>query len=534
MQKIKSLKLECKSLSFLLIYSLFNLVFYNIFFWKKIFTILTFDVSSILLAITFILLVFTIFLSFFSLIFNKYTLKPLAILFVICNGAAFYFISQYGISIDKAMLINVLETDRKEATDLLNYKMLGYFIILIVIPSYLIIKTKISYEKFLKEFVKTLGLCLGVFLLTLMLVIFQYRQVSTFIRESRPILGYLIPNSYVTSVIKIIKMHFKHDAKIIPIDPEASILKKDKNILVVLVIGETARAKNFSLYDYERKTNPLLEKDNILVVPNTSSCGTSTAASLPCIFSFLGRDNFTRSAKLYEPFTSFIAKFGVNVLWLGNNSGGCKGMCSNVATESFLLSKDQKFCSADGCVDGVMLPALEKYIKQNGNGLIVLHQNGSHGPRYNHRYPKEFEVFKPVCDRSDVSKCSSEELVNAYDNTILYTDYFLHEVIREISKNSKIPAVLIYASDHGESLGENGIYLHGFPYAFAPKEQKTIPFIIWTSDAFKKQNKIGVCLDNNKSYSHDNIFHSIVGIFGIHTKVYNKKLDIFSPDNCKK
>lgn len=535
-QKIKNFNFKLSQISFIAIYSLFNLFILNFFFWTKTFKDFHLDFEGITLGATLMLIAFGMFFLFFSLLFNKYTLKTLSIFFVICSGMSLYFIFQYGIPIDKGMLINVMQTDTKEAKALLNHKMLIHILLFIIIPTYLIVKTKIKYQKFSKEFLRRLVICSIITVVTLTATALQYRRVATFIRENKPNMGYLVPNNYINSVVKIVKMQFKKDDKIFPVDLEASFQDKNQKTLVVLVIGETARAKNFSLYKYDRETNPLLKKQDVVVLENSTSCGTSTAASLPCIFSFLGREGYTRSSKKYEPLASFVAKFKIDVLWRGNNSGGCKGMCDNVPTQYFMNSTDPKYCIEDGCIDEIMLPGLGDYIKkQTNNSMVVLHQNGSHGPRYNQRYPKEFEIFKPVCKRSDVSKCSQEELVNAYDNTIVYTDHFLNEVIKEIKANAKIPAVMIYVSDHGESLGENGIYLHGFPYNFAPKEQKEIPFIIWASDSFKKQHKFDKsCYNKNgKSYSHDNVFHSVIGIFGINSKVYNQSLDLFNPENCK-
>ena len=183
-------------------------------------------------------------------------------------------------------------------------------------------------------------------------------------------------------------------------------------------------------------------------------------------------------------------------------------------------------------MDGILLEGLPQYIeKHQGNTLIVLHQNGSHGPRYNKRYPKVFEQFRPVCDSSDVRECTREELINAYDNTILYTDYLIHQTINIAEKTNR-PAVVIYVSDHGESLGEKGLYLHGFPYALAPEEQKKVPLVIWMSQAFQDARDISnACLANKTAYSHDHIFHSMLGLFQVQTKLYEPGLDIFAECN---
>jgi lipid A ethanolaminephosphotransferase len=268
----------------------------------------------------------------------------------------------------------------------------------------------------------------------------------------------------------------------------------------------------------------MLAKEGVIALQNTTSCGVSTRVSVPCMFSHISRNEFAQKQAEYEFLPKVLAKKGVSVLYKDNNFGGCFGTCKGTFHTSTVHDKHQKFCSTGECVDGILLEGLDDYIKQNQNNniFIVLHQNGSHGPRYNKRYPLDFEVFKPTCNNNDVSKCSQEELVNAYDNTILYADFIIYSAI-QIDKKSNIPSAVIYVSDHGESLGENGIYLHGFPYFIAPKEQKEIPFIIWMSDDFKK----GKNFEQKQSYSHDNIFHSILGAFGVKTKLYDKNLDIF-------
>ncbi len=184
-----------------------------------------------------------------------------------------------------------------------------------------------------------------------------------------------------------------------------------------------------------------------------------------------------------------------------------------------------------------MLNDLQSYLnKLNGDAVIVLHQKGSHGPAYYLRYPNSFEKFKPVCTTSELQQCSQEEIVNAYDNTILYTDYVLAKVIDFLQNNSnKFDTGMLYVSDHGESLGENNLYLHGSPYAIAPKNQTHIPMLVWLSEGFRQRSQIDwQCLQQHKNdvYSHYHIFHSVLGLLEVETQVYHQGLDLFH--SCKK
>jgi lipid A ethanolaminephosphotransferase len=431
----------------------------------------------------------------------------------------------YNVPIDKGMVLNVFATDANEATDLLNLKLILYVTFLGIVPSILIFKTKIVYKNVVKEVVYRVVFSMGLLVIILILAGVQYRQISTFVRTTKNNFDYLLPRNYLWSLIKITKGLREMNQELIIIGNDIKI--EDDNTLVIIAVGETARKANFSLYGYKRDTNPLLKNDNVLTLKNTSSCGTATKISLPCMFSHLRRSEFIRNNKNYEFLPTLLARSGVDVLYKDNNFGGCKDTCNNTESISTINLKSQEFCSSGECVDGILLDKLEKYIiNHNNNTMIVLHQNGSHGPRYNKRYPKEFEKFTPVCTNSDVSKCTQEELINAYDNTILYTDNFLHNIIK-IAQENKRPTVIIYISDHGESLGENNIYLHGFPYLLAPKEQKEIPFIVWMSESFKKKHNINNNCFNKKNYSHDNLFHSVLGTFNAKTELYNKELDIF-------
>lgn len=252
------------------------------------------------------------------------------------------------------------------------------------------------------------------------------------------------------------------------------------------MVGETARADRFSLNGYYKETNPELKKLNVVSFKNVSSCGTATKISLPCMFSNLGRANYDENeAFQQENALDVLSEYGVQVLWRDNNSDS-KGVATRIPYQNFKSPTLNPVCDTE-CRDIGMLSGLDAYIKshQGKDILIVLHQMGNHGPEYYRRYPENFRRFQPMCMTGELGDCSKQEVDNAYDNAILYTDYFLANVINFLKQyDEKYSTAMLYVSDHGESLGEQGIYLHAAPYLIAPKAQTHIPVIIWTGKYF--------------------------------------------------
>lgn len=301
--------------------------------------------------------------------------------------------------------------------------------------------------------------------------------------------------------------------------------------VLVLVVGETARAREFAFNGYERDTNPQLANRGVIDFPDVQACGTSTSESLPCIFSSLGQNNFNRDrASHQENLLDILQRLGVTVLWRDNNSGS-KGVADRVGYEELSRQTDAGLCIRGNCFDEILLRDLDRrLVEATGDMLIVLHMKGSHGPSYYKRTPPAFKVFSPECSMDNIQDCSRESIVNAYDNSILYTDHVLSRVI-DLLKAQNYATAMLYVSDHGESLGENGLYLHGLPYALAPGEQTQVPMIFWASDAFIKQKSLDVAsLEARRQtpYSHDFIFHSVLGLFGVGSEVYRPELDIFA------
>jgi lipid A ethanolaminephosphotransferase len=262
------------------------------------------------------------------------------------------------------------------------------------------------------------------------------------------------------------------------------------------------------------------------------SCGTATATSLPCMFSHFGRKEFSDDeGSRYESVLHVLARAGMRVVWRDNQSG-CKGVCEGLEVQDLSALKVPPLCDNGRCFDEILLHEFDKITASGKPTVVVMHQLGSHGPSYFARYPKSFARFQPECKEADLRLCSKEAITNAYDNTILYTDHLLASVIKRLQNEEKYASALIYLSDHGESLGENGLYLHGLPYAIAPQVQKHVPMVMWLSAAFRADSGIDQnCLKAQaaSNFSHDNLFHSLLGLLSVDTKVYDSSLDIFKP-----
>lgn len=518
---------------------LFNLVaavllasVYNFVVWKRVIELYPPSQSH---SVPLLFLIFIVLTSFFYIclsIFSFFKLHKIVLIpIVIFNTASLYFMNQYSIMIDITMLQNVVQTDTREAAELISPLMLCYFVFLGAIPAWLICKVKI---KPFKNLVTRLFAFIVPFIVIGLVAATSFQQFSSLVRNHKDLRYVLLPNNYVNASFKLVKSYLPH-AKV-KVDEEAKIEKdaswndRKKKTLFVLVLGETARADNFSLNGYERNTNPLLAKEDIINFPDVHSCGTSTAASVPCLFSPSGRKNFNPSKEnprnnLFQ----IISRAGIKSVWIDNNSG-CKGVCDNAET-------DMKTSDGSESYDMAMLPALDKAIGGAQQDMfIVLHQKGSHGPAYYLRTPESFWQYKPICKTEELMHCTRDEIRNSYDNTILYTDYFLSQLLQKLkSLSEQYNVAMIYFSDHGESLGENNLYLHGLPYAIAPDKQKHVPFFMWISDGFANAFAIDkTCLrqKSKESFSHDNVYHSVIDALSLDTLMEKQELSIFA--GCKK
>jgi lipid A ethanolaminephosphotransferase len=467
---------------------------------------------------------------FLLLISYGRTTRWILAFFLIASSQAAYYMDQYGVVIDTVMIDNIVQTNAQEAAGLLNLNLVVRTLVLGLLPAWLALRYKPVIQGFKIE-LKSRILILLMLIMTLLAVVAPFTAgYASFIREHKITRMFANPIYFTYSGILYAVQKFK-STEVTALKQTATdtveIGKKLKNELIILVVGETARADRFSLNGYTKETNPELRKRGVVSLTDVSACGTSTGESVPCMFSVMKRKHFDRQDALHiENALDVLAKNGVQILWRDNNSDS-KGVAVRMQYEDFKSPTLNPVCDEE-CRDIGMLSGLDKFITAKGSKdiLIVLHQMGNHGPEYYRRYPKEFERFTPTCKSSDLKNCTQQEIDNAYDNAILYTDFFLSQVIDFLKKyDDQYETAMLYVSDHGESLGEHGIYLHAAPYIVAPKEQTHIPAIVWMGQHFDyKINQLNPYRDY--PLSHDDLFCMLLVGFEMDSKTCEARRNV--------
>ncbi|WP_201598724.1 phosphoethanolamine transferase [Psychrobacter vallis] len=457
--------------------------------------------------------------------------KPVLIALLLIAAICGYFTDGYGTIFDRNMLINSLQTDQAEAMGLMTTSFFIRLFMLGILPALVISKIRIKHTIWRRAILqKTVSLIIAIALIAVCLLPFG-DQYASFFRQHKIVRSYANPITPVYSVVKLgldyadalnrpdtLLLHATDAKRITPVASNSNAQAKPK--LMVFVVGETVRADHINLNGYSRDTMPLLAKQpNIYSFKNATACGTSTAYSVPCMFSYANREDYdVNSAEYHENVLDTLHKQGVNVVWRDNNSSS-KGVADRVTFEDYKTPELNSVCDSE-CRDIGMLKGFDKLVQLEGtpqDTLILLHQMGNHGPAYYKRYPKAFENFKPVCMTNELSKCDSQAIINGYDNAIRYTDYFLNSVIDTLKPyEQEYDVVMVYMSDHGESLGENNIYLHGLPYGIAPNAQKHIPVIVW-SPTGNGIDENDLAHRINQPVSHDFITPTLLSFFGITT-----------------
>ncbi|TMM47104.1 phosphoethanolamine--lipid A transferase [Colwellia ponticola] len=505
------------------------------FLMKMASAITTLDNYSVLFLLSLPILLLSLIIIIQGILSFRWVTKPILITTVLCSSLIFYGTMTYGIVFDYGMVQNTIETDTAEAFSYVNLYAVLFFTLFGVIPSLIIYTVQLTYKPFFKELLTRVKL-IGLSLVTVLLIgFFFYSNYAAVGRNNKELIGYIIPYKMVDASFKFVRNHYFYpplDFKVL--DTAPSIVRdNNRKHVTVMVLGETARAQSFSLNGYKKPTNQYTDKQGVVSFSNMSSCGTATAVSVPCMFSRLDKNNYDkRVATAQQNAVDIIHLAGADVLWISNNNGSCKGVCTRVKTQQIDTNKSNPLCDGEYCYDEALLKPLREKLGNltQENTLIVLHMIGSHGPTYFKRYPKDKRVFTPDCQRSDIQNCSEEQLVNTYDNTIAYTDLVLSKIINQLSQladKENIETSLLYISDHGESLGESGVYLHGLPYAFAPTEQTHIPMLYWT-DPMQTDFDLGCLSSLAKSpITHDNVFDTLLSIMSVKTKVYDIEKDPF-------
>lgn len=469
-------------------------------------------------------------------------LKPVGLVLLLTVTSSSYFMLSYGVVIDPTMVANTLQTDAREVRDLLSLNMLGALLVGVVLPGVWWWRQPVRRVPGLRLAWQQGALSLLAVLLSAGLFWLAFQDLASLMRNHKP-LRYMINPFNTLYALGRASVGQAAQAQT-PLQPlgldaqAATASGPDAAPLIVLVVGETARAANFGLQGYERDTTPRLRalqaQGDLVYFSNVSSCGTNTQTSVPCMFSHLGRTDFSDNRDRHENVLDVLQRAGLAVLWLDNQSG-CKGVCERVPNASTRSLDVPDWCHDGECHDEIMLHGLNARLaelpaERRAKGtVVVLHQMGSHGPAYYLRTPAAHKAFTPECASNTLQNCDPAALRNSYDNTIRYTDHFLAQTVAWLQQQHQ-PGALLYVSDHGESLGENGLYLHGMPYAMAPSEQTHVPMLTWLSPAFQQQRGVTAdCLrpQAGQALSHDHLFHSLLGLSGVQTQARQPALDIF-------
>ena len=472
-------------------------------------------------------------------------LKPAGIALLLITASSSYFMSSYGIVIDPSMLTNVVQTDMGEALDLVSWPLVVTLLLGAVLPGIWWWRQPVRRVGGGRLVLQQLGVGLLGLLVALAMLWISFQDVASLMRNHKTLRYMINPFNTVYAVARVsVGRAAQAQQTLQPVGMDAHLVSPgdsvDTSPLIVLVVGETARAANFGLGGYERDTTPLLKQlqseGDLVYFSNVSSCGTNTQTSVPCMFSPQGRETFDGGDTHQENLLDVLQRAGLAVLWLDNQSG-CKGVCDRVPHADTRNLNLPDICPDGECFDEAMLRALPDELarldpERRARGtVVVMHQMGSHGPAYYKRSPPAMKLFQPECTSNALQECPPEQLQNAYDNSLRNTDHLLAETVRWL-QTLQCPTALVYVSDHGESLGEKGLYLHGMPYRMAPTEQTHVPMLAWASKSLQQTQGLRLeCLKGQAAqpWSHDNLFHTMLGLARVGTTALDGKLDMLAP-----
>lgn len=469
------------------------------------------------------------------LLVNRWTQRWLLPLLFLVSAAVVFYTSQYKVFIDADMVRNVLATERKEASELLTVN-LGLTIALLgVLPALLLWRLQPVKRSVLRgAAVHGVGVLLAL-LVAAAAIGMSYQPMASFMRNEKPLRHLITPGNWLVATAQVLLDDGASNGSKAEIASDAVLMRPAhaRPRLLLLVVGETVRAQNWGLNGYSRQTTPQLAQLGGVNYPDVTACGTNTEVSLPCMFSQQGLRGYDRKAiRTSQSLLHVLDRLGIATLWRDNQTG-CKGVCDGLAVESFLDSQIADVCNAERCLDEVLLHELKQRMNANpGDQVIVLHMLGNHGPAYFKRYPDAFKHFTPACETEQLGDCSRQAIINAYDNSILYTDDVLARAVKLL--RDALPerdTALLYLSDHGESLGEGGLFLHGVPPAIAPETQLKVPMWLWLSPQWQQADGIDMgCLQASSQHprTHDVLFSSVLGMFRVHTSAYDPQQDVLA------
>ncbi len=482
-----------------------------------------------------LLLVVAIHFILFALPSGRWTIKPWLILLSLASAAAATYMQQYTVFFDANMLRNILHTQVGEARELLTLSMLIKVSAMAALPVVIILWVKVPKRSWRRALGMRAAALAAALLVAACGAWLAAQDLSSLMRNQREARYLVTPANLIVAGLRVAgsDVHAAAAARAVVADDARRRVAggNRRPLLLVLVVGETVRAANWGLNGYQRQTTPNLSQLDVINFPDVTACGTSTEVSLPCMFSVMGRHDYDEEQiRNSDSLLHVVSRAGISTRWIDNQTG-CKGVCADLPSEQLGVDLDPEFCDGEHCLDELLVGRLAANLDpQRGDTMIVLHPLGNHGPAYYLRHPPAFARFQPGCESADLGDCSAEQITNSYDNAVLYGDYWLAKVIALLKQTRGYDSAMIYVSDHGESLGELGLYLHGVPYAIAPAQQTHVPMVAWLSENLRDRTAIDPeCLraEAAKPASHDNLFHSVLGLLEIETTVYEPALDLF-------
>jgi len=460
--------------------------------------------------------------------------RPVAAVLILIASGATYFEQAYGVLIDREMVRNVFETTAAESRHLVTLGAVRSVALTGVLPASLLFWPRVRrVQRWHLLWRWPLGIALSLALVVGGLFA-DYKTFSAVLRERQDLMSSYQPGATLTAVVRYARQQWMASAltfRPIATDaaPGARLAAADRPILLVLFVGETLRAQNFGLNGYARQTTPGLAAREVINFPDVSACGTSTAVSLPCMFSLQTQATYARDRFLaQENLLDVLVRAGFVVRWIDNNTGD-QQIAARTGWDRVDPALDPAACAVE-CTDAVFLPLIEQTLANlERNTVLVLHMIGSHGPAYHLRYPPERAAFTPDCQSREFARCTVDEIVNAYDNTALQTDHVLSRTIDLLSGSTQALTAMLFLSDHGESLGEGGLYLHAAPMFMAPETQTRVPMVLWTDTDFRDAMDLDEsCLRAAaaRPTSHDALFHILLGLLDVRTQTRNPALDL--------
>jgi lipid A ethanolaminephosphotransferase len=466
--------------------------------------------------------------------------RALLAVLVVATAFAVHYMQRYGVYLDPSMLRNVLRTDPAEAGELFSWSMVPTLLIWGGLPLLLLWRVQVVRRPWPRALFRRSLLLLASLATAIAALVVSFQDFSSLMRNQHELRYLITPGNYLSSIARIV--YEDHRAARSPRTVLGATAKLDdswagrsKPVIFVFVVGETARTANWGLSGYHRQTTPQLAATaGVLNFKDVTSCGTNTEASLPCMFAPVGRRAYDEERiRNSESMLHVLKRAGFSVRWRDNQSG-CKGVCEGLPVELFESDPKSTLCPDGRCLDEVLLSGLDKIVADTkGNLFVVLHMLGNHGPAYYRRYPSAFGQFTPTCDTPELQRCSIEQIVNAYDNALLYTDHVLARTIAFLRERSAThDSAMLFVSDHGESLGEHKLFLHGMPYGIAPREQTQVPMVWWLSEGFGASFGLDpACLKRaaEQPAAHDHLFHTTLGLLRVATPEYEPAWDLSRP-----